>query len=129
MKAWSDHIWSMLPKYGTHMHPQKDIRLLEGVQKFVLRMCSKDYDMNCEDLLQTFQLPELPTRRLYLRLSLLFKIVHESFFSLPIFLYPQTQHQVMQNLSYIINLLLVPIPSFIHLCLTLFLHGILCLVM
>ena len=27
-------------------HLQKDIRLLEGVQKCVLRMYSKDYDMN-----------------------------------------------------------------------------------
>ena len=52
----------------------------------MLRMCSKDYDMNYEDLLQSFQLPELSTRRLYLRLSLMVKIVHEIFFSLPIFL-------------------------------------------
>lgn len=64
-------------------HLQKDIRLLEGVQKFALRMCRKDYDMNYEDLLQSFQLPELSTRRLYLRLSLMFKIVHESFFFPP----------------------------------------------
>ena len=45
-------------------HLQKDIRLLEGVHKFALRMCRKDYDMNYEDLLQSFQLPELSTRRL-----------------------------------------------------------------
>ena len=58
---------------------QKDIKLLEGVQKFALRVCSKIYDNSYEDLLDTFQLPELSTRRLYLRLSLLFKIVHESY--------------------------------------------------
>jgi len=28
-----------------------------GVQKFALRMCSKDYDMNYDDLLLSFQLP------------------------------------------------------------------------
>jgi len=89
-------------------------------------MCRKYYDMNYEDFIQIFQLPELSTRRLYLRLSLMFKIVRV-IFSLPIFLYPRTQHHVMQNLTCIVNLLLIPIPSFIHLCLTLFLHGMLCL--
>ena len=121
MKAWFDHIWTMRSQeWDTHL--QKDIRLLEGVQKFSLRMCSKDYDMNYEVLLQSFQLPEQSTRRLYFRLSLMFKIVHESFFSLPIFLYPRSQHHIMQNLTCIINLLLVPIPSFTHLCFTLILH-------
>ena len=62
---------------------QKDIKLLEGVQKFALKICSKDYDSSYEDLLDTFQLPELSTRRLYLRLSLLFKIVHESYYFPP----------------------------------------------
>jgi len=33
------------------------LELLEGVQKLVLRMCSKGYDMNYEDLLQSFLLP------------------------------------------------------------------------
>ena len=80
MKAWFDHIWTMRSQeWDTHL--QKDIRLLEGVQKFSLRMCSKDYDMNYEVLLQSFQLPEQSTRRLYFRLSLMFKIVDESFFS------------------------------------------------
>ena len=44
-------------------HLQKDINLLEGVQKIVLRMCSKDYNMNYEDLLQSFELPELSINR------------------------------------------------------------------
>ena len=48
-------------------------------------MCSKDYDVNYEDLLPSFQLPELSTRRLYLQLTLMFKIVHESFFFPPNF--------------------------------------------
>ena len=79
MKAWFDHILSMLPKYGTHTSKRISICLRES-QKIVLRMCSKDYNINYEDLLQSFQLPELSTKRLYLRLSLMVKIVHESFF-------------------------------------------------
>ena len=71
------------PEYASRVwdpYLQKDIKLLEGVQKFALRICSKSYYMSYEDLLDTFQLPDLSTRRLYLRLSVLFKIVHESFF-------------------------------------------------
>ena len=48
-------------------------------QHYNFRYCTV-LSMNYEDLLQSFQLPELSTRRLYLRLSLMFKIVHESFF-------------------------------------------------
>ena len=32
------------------------------VQKFALRICSKNYDSSYEDLLDTFQLPKLSTR-------------------------------------------------------------------
>ena len=52
------------------MDLQKDIKLLEGVQ-----ICSKNYYMSYEDLLDTFQLPDLPMRRLPQTLI----TVHESF--------------------------------------------------
>ena len=62
---------------------QKDIKLLEGVQKFAVRICSKNYDSSYKDLLDTFELPEIFYSRLCLRLSLLFKIVHESYYFPP----------------------------------------------
>jgi len=34
------HLEYMPPKYGTHTSSQKDIKVLEGVQKSALRMCS-----------------------------------------------------------------------------------------
>ena len=75
---------TLLHSYESMVRPHLEYasqvwELLEGVQKFALRVCSKNYDNSYEDLLDTFQLPELSTRRLYLRLSLLFKIIHESY--------------------------------------------------
>ena len=109
---------------------QKDIKLLEGVQKFALRVCSKNYDNSYEDLLDTFQLPELSTRRLYLRLSLLFKIVHESYHFPPNILIPMSSTlRYAKPYTCIASHLHTQTLSITHLCPTLFLIGMLCPVM
>ena len=96
---------------------QKDIKLLEGVQKFALRVCSKNYDNSYEDLLDTFQLPELSTRRLYLRLALLLRLFMSHTIFLQIFLYPCPPHCVTLNHTCIASHLHTQTLSFTPLCL------------
>ena len=52
-----------------------EINSLEGVQKFALRMCTKQWNSSYNDLLQLCSLPTLQQRRLYLDLCTMFKIV------------------------------------------------------
>ena len=55
---------------------KKDIELIENVQKFALRVCTKSWDSNYSSLLQTSHLPSLQTRRLHTKLCNLFKITN-----------------------------------------------------
>jgi len=57
-------------------HLQWDIQLLEKTQKFACRMCTKTWDVGCEELLSTLNLPSLSNRRLFLKLCIVFKIIH-----------------------------------------------------
>ena len=49
-------------------HLQKDIDKLEKVQKFALRMCTKNWMAGYDDLLTCCNIPSLKTRHLYLKL-------------------------------------------------------------
>ena len=55
----------------------KDIKKIEDVQKFALRICSGQYQESYENLLTMFQIPTLANRRLYLYLCMFFNIVNE----------------------------------------------------
>ena len=55
----------------------KDIYKLENVQKFALRVCTKQWDVPYLDLIEKCNLPELKIRRNCLGLGLLYKIVNE----------------------------------------------------
>ena len=61
-------------------HKTGEIKTLESVQKFALRMCAKQWSSSYEDLLQLFSQPSLQRRRVYLDLSIVFKIVHGQFY-------------------------------------------------
>ena len=50
--------------------------MLENVQKFGLRVCSKQWDTGYSELLNMCNLSTLENRRLYLKLCHLFKIVN-----------------------------------------------------
>ena len=52
------------------------INSLESVQRFALKVCSKQWDAGYNELLDMFRLPSLQNRRLYIKLCYLFKIVH-----------------------------------------------------
>ena len=51
--------------------------MLESVQKFGGKMCTKQWDTGYDQLLQLLDLPTLARRRLYLDLSTMYKIVHD----------------------------------------------------
>jgi len=54
----------------------QDTQHLENVQKFALRVSSKQWDLGYSELLDTCNLPTLENRRLYMKLCHLFKVVH-----------------------------------------------------
>ena len=57
-------------------HLAKDIKKLESVQNFALRMCMKRWDSSYEDLLDASNLTRLSTRRKFLCLMYFYKAVN-----------------------------------------------------
>ena len=55
---------------------KKDIELIEDVQKFALKVCTKSWDASYSRLLETSHLPSMKTRRQYAKLCNLFKIIN-----------------------------------------------------
>ena len=76
----------------------KDINKLENVQKFALRVCTKQWNSPYEDLIDMCHLPELRTRRNHLSLGLLHKIINEECIlpNAPLTPYSSTLHILMQ---------------------------------
>ena len=61
-------------------HHTTAVAALEKVQKFALRLCTKNWShSNYSSLLEQCNLPTLETRRLYLRLCYLYQIINGSF--------------------------------------------------
>ena len=81
------HLEYAAPIWDPHL--VKDIIKLENVQKFAMKMCSKQWDMGYQDLLELSQLPTLQNRRLYLKLCTLYKIIHGYFYFPPNVFVPQ----------------------------------------
>ena len=54
----------------------KHTRCLEQVQRFALRVCTKSWNTNYEDLLARTNLPSLTQRRLLLKLCFLYQLVN-----------------------------------------------------
>ena len=69
-----DHTWNMELKSGTRIRP--DTQILEKVQQFGLRICTRHWNSSYQDLLDIFQLPSLENWRLFLSLSTFLKIIH-----------------------------------------------------
>jgi len=57
-------------------HLDKDIKLIEKVQKFASRVCLKQWNSSYSDMLTTLNIPSLKDRRKWAKLSTLYKIVH-----------------------------------------------------
>ena len=69
------HLEYAAPVWDPHL--QKDIDKLEKVQKFALRMCTKNWMASYDNLLTCCNIPSLKTRRLYLKLLFLYQLVNE----------------------------------------------------
>ena len=78
-------------------HLQKDINQLEGVQKFGLRICARQWDLSYDELLSNFGVPTLNDRRLYLKLTTMFKIIHDLLVFPPVFVHRSTRANVNSN--------------------------------
>ena len=59
----------------------KDIQLLEKVQRFALRICSCNYNLSYEELLDLCKIPSLQNRRSFLSLCTFYNM-NEKFFEL-----------------------------------------------
>jgi len=70
----------------------KDIKLLEGVQKFATKVISKNWDTEYSEILYMLDLPELAIRRKISKLTFLFKIVNQLTFFPEAPLTPRTLH-------------------------------------
>ena len=57
-------------------HLKGEIEVLEKVQKFALRVCTKSWDSHYKDLLSRASLTSLQTRRVQASLCHLYKIIH-----------------------------------------------------
>ena len=57
-------------------HLQGDVDKLEAVQKFALKLISRQWDLGYEEMLSIANIPRLSERRLHLKLAQVFKIVH-----------------------------------------------------
>ena len=71
---------------------KRDIELLEGVQKFGLKVCTKSWNCSYEELLQQASLLTLQTRRQYAKLCQLYKIINGTTF------YPQAPVQPRETM-------------------------------
>ena len=65
---YSSTVWSP--------HLKREIEALERVQKYALRVCTKSFDSNYEDLPSTTSLQSLQRKRTQASLCHLFKIIH-----------------------------------------------------
>ena len=69
-------------EYATQVwnpHLNKDIQNLEKVQKFALKVCCKQWDLNYAEALEQCLLPELKARRTYLSLCYFYKLINGIF--------------------------------------------------
>ena len=68
---YASPVW--VPHYSTL------ISALEKVQKFALRICTRNWNSDYTNLLRDCNLPALSTRRLYLKLCFLHQVINENF--------------------------------------------------
>ena len=64
-------------------HLAKDVEKLEKVQKFALKVCVKQWDLDYTSLLFICVLPTLATRRKYFNLCTMYKIVNHQIYYPP----------------------------------------------
>ena len=90
-------------EYGTQVwnpHKVGDVKLIKGVQKFALRMCTKNWKESYETLLNMCQLQSHEVRRIYIDMSTMFKIMHNMMcFPSDIFKPYHANHRITRSTS------------------------------
>ena len=70
----------------------KDIQLLEKVQRFALRICSRNYNLSYEELLDLYKIPSLQNRRSCTFYNIIRGFVFSPPHSLPLVFNSRTNH-------------------------------------
>ena len=60
--------------WSPHLH--KDITILEKIQQFASKMCTKTWDCSYNEPLDRLQLPTLAQHKLHLSLCFMYRIIH-----------------------------------------------------
>ena len=115
------HLEYAAPVWDPHL--LKDIKSVENVQKYGLKMCLKRWDLGYQELLHLAQIPTLENRRIYLKLCTLFKIIMVSSLSHPMYLC-RNLVDITIIFHFCINLFHTLTPSKHHLFQVLFPYGI-----
>ena len=68
------HLEYAAPLWDPHL--QKDVDMLENVQKFAVKLITRKWDQGYAQLTEMVDLPTLQSRRLHLKLHHVFRIVH-----------------------------------------------------
>ena len=76
MSLTSDLILNMPVRFGTRIPTERYICWNHAVQKFALRVCSKQWDASYSMLCSTLNLPTLAARRKQMKLSVMYKILN-----------------------------------------------------
>ena len=97
----------------------KDIELLEKVQRFALRICSRNYNLSYEELLDLYKTPSLQDRRSFLSLCTFYNIIR-GFVFFPPHALPLVSNSRTHHPSFIELHLHTPLLYSIHLCIQLF---------
>ena len=80
-------------------HLQRDIKKIEQVQKFGLRMCTRRWNADYNELLLLFNIPSLHDRRCYLSLCTMYKIIYENVEFPPNFFTPKPPSHLRSSTS------------------------------
>ena len=80
-------------------HLQRDIKKIEQVQKFGLRMCTRRWNADYNELLLLFNIPSLHDRRCYLSLCTMYKIIYENAEFPPNFFTPKPPSHLRSSTS------------------------------
>jgi len=76
---------------------KKDIKQLEDMEKFALKMITMQWDLGYQDLLGILDITSLQSRRVQSSLCTLFKIVHGLIYSPPNFVTPRQNYSERTN--------------------------------
>ena len=92
-----------------HPHLIKDIQKLESVQKFALRLCTKQWNLDYESLLMICNILTLSARRKFFCLCTMFKIIYKLIYFLTIYLNRESMLFILHQTCYFPNHLLTQI--------------------